>query len=419
MNTVFPSLSHLTVPLYYGIDHNKFKYNHKSIQKVRNKFIYSSFPNRGLLELLTMWPKIVERLPDATLHIYADVNGKWVNEVEPAMMVKVRELLDRYKEGYGIHYYGWVSKQELAQAWLSSEYWLYPCTFMETFCLTALEAALSRTLVICNDLAALQNTVGDRGVVIRGDAKTQEWQTECLNNLFRIVGNNIEKNKLIEKNYKWATTLSWEGQSKKLITILTNKLDYYGVYNWTSDLPIGTRAQFEGILNYINNKKIPTPKVLEVGTYTGTSLVHIISKLNNSVGLAIDRWENYKEFPNMVNKQVEDVFYKNIVVAGLQSRIKAVKGDSNDIMIKLIKQGAKYDFIYVDGSHMCLDCYSDLVLAFELLNNGGVMGIDDYTFNIDTMLESPYEAINHFLNKYSNRIKVLEKGYRIFIERIN
>ena len=62
-----------------------------------------------------------------------------------------------------IYYHGWFDKQTLADAWLSADIWFYPCIFMETFCLTALEAATTRTFAVTNDLAALQNTFGDRG----------------------------------------------------------------------------------------------------------------------------------------------------------------------------------------------------------------------------------------------------------------
>jgi chaperonin GroEL len=48
------------------------------------------------------------------------------------------------------------------------------------------------------------------------------------------------------------------------------------------------------------------------------------------------------------------------------------------------------------------------------------MGIDDYLFNknYDNILESPFEGVNHFLEKFKNKIKILSKEYRVFIEKI-
>lgn len=230
---IFPQFKDITVPFYYGIDVNKFdneisineserpKSNIymqiiETVQKTQNKFIYSSFPNRGLLQLLQMWPKIYDKYPDASLHIYSDVNGKWANSVAGDLMTQIKELLSNLKN-HNIHYHGWVNKTELAESWKTSEYWLYPCTFMETFCLTAVEAALSKTLAITNGLAALQNTVGDRGICIEGDASTLEWQEKALFELFSIMENKTKREEVIERNYAWASRLSWESQAEKLV----------------------------------------------------------------------------------------------------------------------------------------------------------------------------------------------------------
>jgi hypothetical protein len=236
--TTFPQFKDITMPFYYGIDTKIFDQCSKNLTEnlnkpflkvVDNKFIYSSFPNRGLLQLLQMWPRIVDKYPNASLHIYSDLNGKWVNSVEGEMMQSIRNLLKEYEtrelssnNKINIFHYGWVNKKELADAWKTSEYWFYPCTFMETFCLTAVEAALSKTLAITNGLAALQNTVGDRGFCIPGETSTSDWQKNAVDELFLIMDNkNKEKRiELINRNYEWASKLSWDAQAKKLNEIL-------------------------------------------------------------------------------------------------------------------------------------------------------------------------------------------------------
>jgi len=231
---IFPQFKDRTTHFYYGVTATFQKSSAKTgqdsvidlaqpfskVDKVENKFIYSSFPNRGLLQLLQMWPRIIEKYSNASLHIYSDVNGKWVNSVEPLMMQKIRELLSqlmREEMKMNIVYHGWVSKSVLAESWATSEYWLYPCTFMETFCLTAVEAALSKTLAITNGLAALQNTVSDRGICVEGDATTSEWQSKAIDQLFSIMENKSKREKVIERNYEWASKLTWESQANKLL----------------------------------------------------------------------------------------------------------------------------------------------------------------------------------------------------------
>jgi predicted O-methyltransferase YrrM len=467
----FPQFKDITVPFYYGIDTNKFQIQigEKEKEKVKNKFIYSSFPNRGLYELLKMWPKIVKQYPDASLHIYSDIHGKWVNSVYPDLMVKIQDLLNTYKTNnqlsLNIHYYGWVSKSELANAWITSEYWFYPCTFMETFCLTAVEAALSKTLAISNGLAALQNTVGTRGICIDGDAKTDEWQDKALNVLFDIMKNEEKNKQLIDDNYKWASQMSWSSQANKILKEYLLKktvqseletgleyagleyagleyagleyagleyagLEYAGMYNWAHDLPKGTnaKAKFEGVIQHFLATNITSSikQILEVGTFAGTSLIEIVKRIPNSFGTGIDRWANYNEdnidiLLNIEKNKIEQIFYQNIVNSGMTDRIKDIKGDSSDVLLDLYKQGQIYDFIYVDGSHKCLDVFLDLMLSWKILKKGGILAIDDYMYHYDRVKLEPYEypleGVNHFLNKYKNEFTVLDKGYRVFLQK--
>ena len=114
---------------------------------------------------------------------------------------------------------------------------------------------------------------------------------------------------------------------------------------------------------------------------------------------------------------VEKSFYKNISTFRLQDRITGFKRDSTDALARFFKNGLTFDFIYIDGSHLLLDCYSDLVLAWLILEKDGILAIDDYTYKIGSILDSPFEAVNHFLKRYEGKYKLLHKGYRVFLEK--
>jgi hypothetical protein len=180
--------------------------------KVKNSFIYSSFPNRGLVVLLRMWPKIIKQLPDSTLNIFCDLEHTWSNQVAPEMMREIKTLLKVNKTGITVH--GWVSKKELSMFWNRSEYWIYPCIFEETFCLTALEAAISKTCVITNGLAALSETA-KYGYTIPGNPLTKEWQESCLKVLLKENCKNG-----VNENYKFAKGLTWESQAEKFLKMI-------------------------------------------------------------------------------------------------------------------------------------------------------------------------------------------------------
>jgi predicted O-methyltransferase YrrM len=115
---------------------------------------------------------------------------------------------------------------------------------------------------------------------------------------------------------------------------------------------------------------------------------------------------------------VEKSFYKNISTFGLENRITGIKSDSTDALTKFIRDGSTFDFIYVDGSHLLLDCYSDLVLAWVIIEKGGILAVDDYLYKKDSILDSPFEAVNHFLKQYEGKYKLLHKDYRVFLQKL-
>jgi predicted O-methyltransferase YrrM len=442
VQTMFPTLKNKIVECGYGIDSEMFE--HKKVMKTPYKFIYSSFPNRGLLQLLRMWPKIVERYPNASLHLHCDVDGDWVNSVAPDEMAKIKDLI---RVENNIVYHGWTSKSKLYENWLSSDVWFYPSTFLETFCLTAFEAGISKTLCVTSSLGALKYTIGDRGVLIDGDASTPEWHAKALDILFNVLETPGLKERYVEMNYNWVKNISWRKRSYDLLDtyllkdkktelmsllandsnykFVDNELNYLGMYNWTNDIPQDTKQIFEDVLDYFNfknNTKMKTTSLLEIGVYAGISLINLLRYIPNSTAYGIDSWTAYDEsdFMTSVDMQlVEQTCYNNIRTVSMTDRINILKGDSYQILLNFIKEGnMMFDFIYIDGSHKCFDAYSDLVLSFSLLSKGGILGVDDVLYRQDQMKFSPFEAVNHFVAKFKDKIKIINSGYRIFIEKL-
>jgi len=261
---IFPSLKHLTIPFYYGIDINNFDFNDScngidsNREKQLYKFIYSSFPHRGLLILLQMWPSIINKYPSASLYIHCDVENNWVNENAKEHMKVVKEMLKEMLKNKknNIYYMGWTSKMLLAESWKSADIWFYPCIFNETFCLTALEAAISKTVVVTSDLAALQNTVADRGIMISGNPYEKEWQDKALEQVFSVLDDRNKRQYFVEKNYNWTKNMSWENRANELIVMLNN--------NENNKKNVQNKIKFN---NY--NKEDNNWNLLKIGAFTG------------------------------------------------------------------------------------------------------------------------------------------------------
>lgn len=383
--THFPTLKDYLLPFYYGIhqtpdenlDSPKNSENNENNDKVKNSFIYSSFPNRGLLQLLQMWPKIWTKFPDASLHIYSDINGQWVNSVEPEMMQQIRELLsslNKENPNYNIKNYGWVKKSVLVEAWKSSDYWFYPCTFMETFCLTALEAALYKTAVICNDLAALQNTVGDRGLMIPGNTREQEWQDKALTQLFLLMEpkGQERKNKLIQKNYQWARTLSWGNQAKKL-------LDEHLLKN--NPIP-KNKLRSQQYIDYKYNDNPSYINVLKIGAFKGDVINdELFLQVNNKTKIIFV--EPITKYYNALVKSYDEKYPQNKFVY-------INKAVSNKIgKIKLYCPSITNDF-------------KKLPWWIEELTSSNPQHFKDHGYDIDLdCLQVPTTTINQIIEDYN------------------
>ena len=52
-------------------------------------------------------------------------------------------------------------------------------------------------------------------------------------------------------------------------------------------------------------------------------------------------------------------------------------GASHPALLVLIDQRRRFDFVYVDGSHLALDVLVDAALAWRLLSPGGVLVFDE------------------------------------------
>lgn len=199
-----PDLADKLDVMSYGLDTALFEKK----EKIPYSFIYPSFPTRGLYNLLKIFPRIVEKYPTAHLNIFCDMNHSWCNDTKKEEMAECRRMLEEQKEHITNH--GWVNGETLRSYWATSHVWFYPTTFEETCCLTAWEAAASRTLAVSTDVAALQESVGDRGIIIPGNASTEAWQEQALIKLFEILPQTELVKDYLERNYNWICEKKYE-----------------------------------------------------------------------------------------------------------------------------------------------------------------------------------------------------------------
>jgi glycosyltransferase involved in cell wall biosynthesis len=137
----------------------------------RRRCVYMSSHDRGLSNLLEMWPAIWDNFNDAELHIYygwqtfdlmslGANNTKMLNE-KAEYMRRINSMADM-----GVTIHGRVGQRELAEVLLISDLWLYPTAFLETSCITAMEAQAAGCVGIATACGAIPETLGDRGILL-------------------------------------------------------------------------------------------------------------------------------------------------------------------------------------------------------------------------------------------------------------
>lgn len=424
------NIQDLLVPQYYGVSHKNM-----NVKKPENRvnFIYSSFANRGLLQVLEMWNDIHSLNSNSHLYIYCDLNNKWLNDNYQELVKKIKDLLNvLLKQDLNIHLMGWVSKEELSKAMAMSHIWLYPCTFLETFCLTALECALYKVLPITNGIGSLQNTAS-RGIIIEGDVNSMIWREKVLKVIKQYFDDPMTFDRNINDNYEWALNLTWDNQTKLLVDkfIIPNRIEYKNMFNWTNNIPDNSIEDFSEIIDIFNNRFLlqnDKIQILEIGSWSGTSICALVKNIKNSFGTSIDMWENYEENENISyvkDLQVKESVLQNMKLYDIEDRIKLIQGDSKEQLFYLIKQNKSYDLIYVDGSHLLVDVIVDLHLSWNLLKSNGIMIIDDYLFNLDKLeyndkyiTETIKYSVDKFLKEKQGQYKLLKMNYRVFLQKI-
>lgn len=182
-------------------------------------------------------------------------------------------------------------------------------------------------------------------------------------------------------------------------------------------------------------------RILEIGSFEGLSTIFMIencSQYGNVEIHCVDTWSGGVEHDALDFDVIEERFEHNVQVALEKSKggevlVHKHKGRSVVELSKLIAAGTpKFDFIYVDGSHLAKDVLTDATLAFELLNLGGVLVFDDYSNPNPVTPEFPTLGIECFLSAFRDKVGKIrfvdEKGeplekdnkvlYQLFLRRI-
>jgi glycosyltransferase involved in cell wall biosynthesis len=120
-----------------GVDMRRFERQRRGrIPKDAKRFVYSHSANRGLEELLAMWPNVMRMDPDMRLHVYYGFDT-WLKMAEKsgdAQSIERMKSIIRACDQPGVMLHSRVGQDQLAEEIGMANLALYPTHFHETSC---------------------------------------------------------------------------------------------------------------------------------------------------------------------------------------------------------------------------------------------------------------------------------------------
>jgi glycosyltransferase involved in cell wall biosynthesis len=186
-----------------GINLEWFK---EKTKRDNNKLLFMSSFERGLEQLLLMFPKIKKTNPKAELYVSGYFNPL-LNSITKDMHDRTINKMARME---GVHFLGYLNKEEMIKELKSARLLLYPSICPEIFCILAIEAQMAGTPMIATNFAAFPETVEKAGVLIKGGASKASYQTKYIKAVNELLSNGEEWKRLSEYGKRRAKEFTWK-----------------------------------------------------------------------------------------------------------------------------------------------------------------------------------------------------------------
>jgi hypothetical protein len=162
-------------------------------------------------------------------------------------------------------------------------------------------------------------------------------------------------------------------------------------------------------------------RALEIGSFEGLSACYVLWRLPDSHVTCVDTFEGGPELiagQHLPDAGLETAFDANVALVDA-SRVRKLVGDSKRVLVDLLAERARFDFVYVDGSHLALDVLADAALSWRLLATGGFLVFDDYNWaelGEDRLLR-PGAAVDSFLVLVEGKYELVSSGWQLALRK--
>lgn len=181
--------------------------------------VYGSLYNRGLGELLSVWPKIKSEVPQAKLRIF--YGWETLEKLMPMEeFKKYKEDMEFQMDQEGVTHLGRISHDKVAREFLGAGVWAYPClNFNEVSCITAMKAQIGGAVPVVIPKAALSDTV-KYGLKIGRGTDQADILAKWTNGLIRVLKDHKGQEAMRKVMMKNSPTLfDYEGLAKQWLEV--------------------------------------------------------------------------------------------------------------------------------------------------------------------------------------------------------
>jgi glycosyltransferase involved in cell wall biosynthesis len=175
-----------------------------------NSMVWSSSITRGFFDIYnSIITEVIKEIPDFKVHLCSGT----IEDLE------IIQLLQKAQSLPNVIVHGRLSKKKLAELQCKSKVWIYPGTFRETFCITAIENAYAGNCIIAPGSYGLATTLlGYKGFELLGYSPFTRHNNDYI---IKMVINALNDDEsiipLINSSKSIATQYSWERATNEWI----------------------------------------------------------------------------------------------------------------------------------------------------------------------------------------------------------
>jgi len=174
-----------------------------------------------------------------------------------------------------------------------------------------------------------------------------------------------------------------------IICPYNNILEIPSINGWNSNSPNFSKCK---------GKKV----CLEIGSWSGNSANTISSQMDNDAVLFccdtfLGSHEHFLDRTLPTDQRGRPILYEMFICNTQKNKDKIIpiQLTSNAFSVVCSTLGIKFDFIYIDGDHSAVAVYDDLNNYYKLLNDGGIIIGDDFSWG------TVQEGLNRFSKEYN------------------